>query len=152
MTGVPRCCRGCGLGLHPPTGVRWYQPVADSEPGPMVAAVALYGVPPALWRVVRRAAGGWDIESPLLESSIRAGQVHRVPDAGPTPWYRVGLCSAAMPHPVQAVHRDDAGHWVPGITPGSVRKQSLRLAQAWFAPHALYRRRCTHDVDAGGGS
>jgi hypothetical protein len=43
-----RCCPGCGLELQPPAGVRWYQPVADSEPGPMVTAVAPYGVPPAL--------------------------------------------------------------------------------------------------------
>jgi hypothetical protein len=133
-------------------GVTWYQPAADSEPGPMVTAVAPYGVSPALWRVIRGADGGWKIEGSLLDLGISAGLVQRVQDAGPMPWQRVGLCSSDVPHPVVAVYRNDIGQWVPGIAEGSVREESLRLAAEWFAPHALHQLRCAHDVDAGGGS
>jgi hypothetical protein len=117
----------------------------------MVTAIALYGVSPASWRVVRGPDGGWEIESPLLDMGIARGLVHRVHDAEPTPWQRVGLCASGVSHPVVAVHRNDIGQWVPGITPGSVGEESLRLAADWFAPHALHPLRCAHDVDAAGG-
>jgi hypothetical protein len=149
---VARPCPGCGRELQPPAGVRWYQPAADSEPGPMVTAVAPYGMSPALWRFMRQADGGWKTAGPLPDSYISAGLIQRVPDAEPTPWHQVGQCPSKVSHPVVAVHRNNTGQWVCGIAPGSVRKESLRLAANWFTPHALHQCRCAHDVDAGGGS
>jgi hypothetical protein len=118
----------------------------------MVTTIARYGMSSALWRFVRRPDGGWEINSSLLDMGISAGLIQRVYDAEPTPWHRVGLCSSGVPHPVVAVHRNNAGQWVPGIAPGGVREESLRLAKEWFAPHALHQVKCAHDVDAGGGS
>jgi hypothetical protein len=126
-------CPVCGLGLVPPQGVRWWQPAADSDPGPVVTAVARWGVSPQLWRMVR-VSGGWVIDGPDLDVAISRGLI---PAEGPVAlsWRAIGLCRSAtmtlpVSHPVVAVHRDATGRWMLGIAPNSSADQRLRLTSS----------------------
>jgi hypothetical protein len=138
--------------LEPPDSVTWYQPKADSEPGPMVTAVAPYGMSPESWHLVRRAEGGWAYDSVLLvllDVALAHGLIHRV-DL-PLLWHQVGLCSSQVSHPMVAVHRTEAGRWLPGIAPGSVGEQVARLAENWRTPHTFTPARAADAAGGGGG-
>jgi hypothetical protein len=126
---------GCGRELRPPPDdPTYYQPAIESEPGPMVTALAPIGIPAHLMRYVR-ITDGWTIKGLLIPADTRA-------QGGPVilTWSELGQCWAHRPHPVRAVHLDPTSLcWIPGITPGSVREQSQLLAQRWSQPHRWHR-------------
>ncbi|HTF47545.1 MAG TPA: hypothetical protein VK735_08870 [Pseudonocardia sp.] len=51
-------CR-CGLPTSPPTGVTFWHPYRDADPGPEVTTVVVHGDEPALRRWVRVDGAKW---------------------------------------------------------------------------------------------
>jgi hypothetical protein len=126
---------GCGRELRPPPGdPTYYQPAIESDPGPMVTALAPIGISAHLVRYVR-IVGGWRSEGLLIYADTCVQGEPAV-----LAWSELGRCRAGRPHPVRAVHFDPASVcWIPGIAPGSVRDQSQRLVQRWSEPHRWHR-------------
>ena len=115
--------------VEPPEGALCYQPAADSDPGPIVTAVAVHGTSPEVLRSVRQADDGWALDGPGITT---AG----VP--GCRPCSTVGLCPSGVSRLVVAMHRNGDDQWVSGVAPGSVRHASTRLLRGWFKkPHVF---------------
>jgi hypothetical protein len=139
MTVAARC-RGCACVVQPPEGVVCYQPAADSDPGPIVTAVAVYGTSPEVARSVRQADSGWAVDGPGIITED-------VPVC--VPWSRVGLCpSSGVSRLVVAVHRTGDGQWVSGVAPDSVRDALHRLAH----PHSVVSTATGYEVRRGGAT
>jgi hypothetical protein len=79
-TRISSACRGCRGELAPPKGVIFYQLAADPEPGPMVAAIGIYGAPsPPRCR------------TPLARPAPGRTQLIRVPVDGQRQWVVVAV-------------------------------------------------------------
>jgi hypothetical protein len=101
--------------VEPPEGAVCYQPAADSDPGPIVTAVAVYATSPEVPRSVRQADCGGALDGPGITTAGVPGCV---------PCSTLGLCPSGVSRLVVAVHRNSDGQWVSGVAPGSVRHAS----------------------------
>jgi hypothetical protein len=102
---VTRC--RCGLPTEPPTGVKCWRPDLHVEPGPSVAAVAVYGDDPNLRRWERSMdSAGWSQHGPMVNYY---GTL-----TPPYPWAAIGLCWANTSHAVVPL-RATSGGWLAGL-------------------------------------
>lgn len=83
----------CFLPTEPPSGVDWWQPIVDDDPGPKVRAVVQVGEDPKLRRAVRANDGSGWVEEGAMVNFYKA-------ITPPMPWSRT--CWADVSHPVVA--------------------------------------------------